>query len=128
MKNMDKYRDIVDNSLSFSNALCRICNFTIGCPEDRGVKTNCKSCAEETFAWLFQEYEPPLLRNGDDLNPGDWVMVRLADDKAWCKFRFVCFYRGLFYVIDELSGNRDFRESGTNITGWYQARLPEEGE
>lgn len=84
---------------------------------------------EPELEWLFSEYEPPLLENGDDLNPGEWIMVSDDDDCSvtWYKNRFVCYYNATFFVVDD-NGNDSFNENGTNITGWKYARLPEDGE
>lgn len=82
----------------------------------------------ELVDWLFEEYEPPLLENGDGLKPGDWIMVSDDDGSVtWYKNRFVCYYNATFFVVDD-SGSDSFNENGTNITGWKYARLPEEGE
>lgn len=83
----------------------------------------------ELVDWLFEEYEPPLLENGDGLKPGDWIMVSDDDDVSvtWCKNRFVCYYNATFFVVDD-NENDSFNENGTNITGWKYARLPEDGE
>ena len=83
----------------------------------------------ELVDWLFEEYEPPLLENGDGLKPGDWIMVSDDDDVSvtWCKNRFVCYYNATFFVVDD-NENDSFNENGTNITGWKYARLPEEWE
>lgn len=83
---------------------------------------------KNVIRWLLSEYEPPLLENGYGLKPGDWIMVREHEHDSWDKMRFACFVDGLFYVIDDALGSEVFKESGTNITGWEQARLPEEGE
>lgn len=89
---------------------------------------HCLDCMRKNHEWLLKEYEPPLLKNGDGLKPGDWIMVREHEHDSWDKMRFACFVDGLFYVIDDALGSEVFKESGTNITGWEQARLPEEGE
>lgn len=82
----------------------------------------------ELVDWLFEEFELPLLKNGYGLKPGDWIMVREHEHDSWDKMRFVCFADDLFYVIDDALGSEVFEENGTNITGWKQARLPEDGE
>lgn len=82
----------------------------------------------ELVDWLFEEYEPPLLENGDGLKPGDWIMVSDDDDSViWYKNRFVCYYNATFFVVDD-NRSDSFDENGTNITGWKYARLPEDGE
>lgn len=97
---------------------------------------DCKDCefytVENIEKWLNAEHvepEPPLLENGDGLKPGDWIMVRDHNDDSWEKMMFVCYYNGLFFVVDDntLRESR-IRENGANITGWEQARLPEDGE
>lgn len=94
----------------------------------------CKDCefytVENVEKWLNAEHEEPelpLLENGNDLKPGDWIMVRDEDEELWFKNRFVCYYNSTFFVVDD-NRNDGFNENGTNITGWEQARLPEEGE
>lgn len=98
------------------------------------VRKECEDCefssVESIEKWLNAEYEepePPLLENGDGLKPGDWIMVRDEDEELWFKNRFVCYYNSTFFVVDD-NRNDGFNENGTNITGWEQARLPEEGE
>ena len=78
--------------------------------------------------WLFSKYEPPLLENGDGLKPGDWIMVRDYDDDSWNKMKFVFYYDKAFFVLDDNGCNGHFDTNGMNVTGWAQARLPEEGE
>lgn len=90
------------------------------------IGRNCLRCADETIQWLFAEYEPPLLENGDGLKPGDWVMVKIFEDGAWVKRQFAFFHNGWFYY---LRGGSNF--SQLHLYGLLrseQARLPEEGE
>ena len=94
---------------------------------------NCEfSSVESIENWLNTEHvepEPPLLENGDGLKPGDWIMVRDHDGDSWDKMMFACYCNGLFFVVDDNTLRvPGFRENGVNITGWRQARLPEEGE
>lgn len=80
--------------------------------------------ANNVIKWLFDEYEPPLLKNGNDLKPGDWIMVRDKDSEPWLKRRFLVYHNGLFYCVDGGFGiNKSFY-----VYGWRQARLPMEGE
>lgn len=80
--------------------------------------------ADNVIKWLFDEYEPPLLENGDELQPDDWVMVRDKDSEPWLKRRFLVYRNGLFYCVDSGFGiNKSFY-----VYGWRQARLPKEGE
>lgn len=69
---------------------------------------NCEDCEFSTVEsienWLNAEHkepEPPLLENGDDLKPGDWIMVRDLDGDSWVKRQFMCYYRGKFVCVRE---------------------------
>lgn len=73
--------------------------------------------------WLFSEYEPPLLQNGDGLKPGDWIMVKDPDDEAWVKKIFAYYYDGRFYCANDIA----FFKNGLLINR-TKARLPEDGE
>ena len=138
MLNVDKYRDELIEEMK-----CRKENLD-ACENDsyRGVEIYFKSIKEvkkrhgggssvlygDVVEWLFSEYDPPLLENGNELKPGDWIMVRNDDDSViWYKNRFVCYYNATFFVVDDIE-NDNFNENGTNITGWKYARLPEDGE
>lgn len=72
--------------------------------------------------WLFTEYEPPLLENGDGLKPGDWIMARYDDDAPWTKTQFLAYIDGMFYTREPLIGG------AFKLAVYYQARLPEDGE
>lgn len=74
--------------------------------------------------WLFSEYEPPLLKNGDGLKPGDWIMVRDGDGVSWRKRQFMCYFDNRFYCLKPHS---QFKNE-CDCVMWEQARLPEEGE
>ncbi len=89
---------------------------------ERTCYGDCGDCEQESWEWLQQEYEPPLLENGDNLKPGDWIMVKIGD--VWEKRSFLCFDDGLFYTVD----NRKTLKYGFNFSRWEFARLPEEGE
>lgn len=74
--------------------------------------------------WLNAEHkEPPLLKNGDGLKPGDWIMVRDNEVSDWAKRRFLFYYDGMFYceLVHNSIGNGEY-------IPWKQARLPEKGE
>lgn len=95
---------------------------------------NCLKCefkdAGTIENWLNAEHkepEPPLLENGDRLQPGDWIMVRDDEESEWFKMPFVFYYNNLFFVVDNLSSSA-IHENGINVTGWQQARLPMDGE
>ena len=73
--------------------------------------------------WLFSEYEPPLLENGDGLKPGDWIMVRDVDSQSFVRRQFLYFFDGKFVCsAPNHAPLEGFAEP------WVQARLPEEGE
>lgn len=92
----------------------------------------CEECefndTEDIENWLNAEHvesEPPLLKNGDGLNTGDWIMVRDYDDECWGKKRQFLFFRdGMFYTTVNDADLGCFM----NCLGWKQARLPMEGE
>lgn len=74
---------------------------------------------------LCDEYEPPLLKNGDGLKPGDWIMVRQNFGEEWLRVKFAFFNNYFFYTISE---NASFDRDTMCLSRWPQARLPEEGE
>lgn len=80
--------------------------------------------ADNVIKWLFDEYEPPLLKNGDDLKPGDRIMVRNACDEDWESRRFICYYDNVFWTLYD----GDWIHVGSKIKPWLQTRLPMEGE
>lgn len=93
-------------------------------------RKNCDDCEFSTVEsienWLNSEHEPPpLLENGDGLQPGDWVMVRNEKDNEWEKFRFVCYHNDSFWTLYDAG---DWFHIGSKLMPWVQARLPMEGE
>ena len=91
---------------------------------------NCEDCEfsgnERILQWLNAEHEkpePPLLENGDGLQPGEWIMVRDCNGGCWVKRHFLFYYDGIFYceLVDSSIGNGEY-------VPWNQARLPEDGE
>ena len=125
MLNFDKYREEVEKRAAWA--------VREGCKNPKPAHLvlneiiigNCLPYMKgnELVDWLFEEYEPPLLENGDDLKPGDWIMVRNDDD--WKKLRFVCYYNNDFWTLYD---NGEWFHIGSKITRWAQARLPMEGE
>lgn len=96
---------------------CRDCEFGI----------TKESEIENVLQWLNAEHvepEPPLLENGDDLKPGDWIMVRDADNELWVKRQFICFYDDQFFTASD----RFDMQYTTVYSAWKQARLPKEDE
>ena len=92
---------------------------------------NCEDCefssVESIENWLNAEHvkpEPPLLKNGDGLNPGDWIMVRDNNGQEWAQATYLFYFNETFYCVD---GVRYIAEGGIFVN-WRQARLPEEGE
>lgn len=77
----------------------------------------------EAVEWLLSEYEPPLLENGDELRPGDWIMVRNDPSDKWLKKQFAYYYDDIFYC----SATDNNLVLGICIK-WKYARLPEEDE
>ena len=92
---------------------------------------NCNDCefssVESIENWLNTEHiepEPPLLKNGDGLKPGDKIMVRDNNGQEWAQATYLFYFNETFYCVD---GVRYIAEDG-NFVNWLQARLPEEGE
>ena len=73
MLNVDKYREEIDDYITIDKDLvdldCKIATL-------RGIINcgtyECDVCMRASLRWLFSKYEPPLLKNGDGLKPGDW--------------------------------------------------------
>lgn len=126
MINFDKYREEIMSEIRRRNASTNPapCAIRSVHRELECFGTKCGDCSFRSLEWLFQEYEPPLLENGDGLNPGDWIMVRYYTADKWHKRQFMCFYNGVFYTAEgpfDMVGHHTFSR-------WHDARLPEEGE
>lgn len=122
MLNFDKYREKIEKLDGYS-LNCGLAELR-GFDQDRCEKTDCGTCATDSLHWLVKKYEPPLLKNGDGLKPGDWIMVRYYTADKWHKRQFMCFYNGVFYTAEglfDMVGHHTFSR-------WHDARLPEEGE
>lgn len=78
---------------------------------------------KNVIKWLLSEYEPPLLKNGDGLKPGDLIMVRDREGDEWRKRQFAYYFDGAFFCAAH-----GCKLSSCEINRWLQARLPEEGE
>lgn len=124
MTNKEFYGDKL-LAIALRNGCRRLHNviYDESCAEKR-----CEDCefytVEGIEKWLNAEHkEPPLLQNGDGLNPGDWIMVRDCDDGCWGKRQFLFYYNGRFYceLVDNSIGYGEY-------ISWKQARLPEDGE
>lgn len=99
--------------------------------ENCAMSKKCEDCefctVESVESWLNAEHvepEPPLLENGDGLNPGDWIMVRYYTADKWHKRQFMCFYNGVFYTAEG-----PFNSVGHHtFSRWNDARLLKDGE
>ena len=120
MLNFDKYREQIDKWLETEKPLC---NFRYALEKNICPNMMCDECREDTFKWLFTEYEQPLLENGDELKPGDWIMVRDVDSQSFVKRQFLYFFDGKF--ICSAPNHAPLEGFGEP---WVQARLLEDGE
>ena len=82
----------------------------------------------ELVDWLFEEYEPPLLENGDGLKPGDSIMVRNSDEDKWSKEQFLFYYPYSSSDRNFACAYHDGVIGDGDYFTWKQARLPEDGE
>ena len=125
MLNVDKYREEVEKRAAWA--------VREGCKNPKPAHLVLKEIIigkclpymndDELVDWLFEEYEPPLLKNGDGLKPGDWIMVRDNEDGVWENRQFLAYFDGWFYA-------RKIVPDGwiEKIDRFRQARLPEDGE
>lgn len=120
MTNAEKYVDEILNKVKWAREAC-LCPFSYAVERISGISSN---DPEKVLKWLFSEYEPTLLENGDKLKVGDWIMVRDDDHDGWTKRQFCYFYKGHFHCMR--AGN--VPEDTATCFGWAYARLPEEGE
>lgn len=125
MLNVDKYREEVEKRMGWAvregpknpkpvHLILKEIAFGKGLPYMDG---------DELVDWLFEKYEPPLLEDGDELNPGDWIMVRDNEDGAWENRQFLAYFDGWFYARKIVSDGWIEK-----IDHFRQARLPEDGE
>lgn len=82
----------------------------------------------ELVDWLFEEYELPLLKNGDGLKPGDWIMVRNSDEDKWSKEQFLFYYPYSSSDRNFACAYHDGVIGDGDYFTWKQARIPEDGE
>lgn len=127
MLNVEKYLGVIKSEI-YENACaskpCLIAKVRRGEVKQDCDRITCRDCEDESIEWLFSEYEPQLLKNGDDLKPGDWIMVRDEVGHAWKKRCFMCCKNGFFITTE---GECSICTSG-RYEAWQQARLPEDGE
>ena len=68
--NVDQYRDELMQAINEKGKdliLCAVWAVRSNGAECGGMK--CNTCRNKSVAWLFQEADPALLKNGDGLNP-----------------------------------------------------------
>lgn len=123
MTNAEKYVDEILNKVKWARETC-LCPFSYAVERISGISS---SDLEKNLKWLFSEYEPPLLENGDGLKIGDWIMVRDDDQDIWIKRRFCYFYKDHFYCAWN-TDLENLEKKEVTCVGWIYARLPEEGE
>lgn len=94
---------------------------------------NCCDCEFSTVEsienWLNAEHvepEPPLLENGDGLQPGDMIMVRNCNTDSWKPRTFMCYNSQLDRSFVTMSFLANWYSGGHEC--WRYARLPMEGE
>ena len=130
MLNFDKYREEFLEQIEggkngkFGKGAKYIDYFAIAVRAARNINGDkFPTSLSDDIEWLFYEYEPPLLENGDGLKTGDWIMVRDFEAQSFVKRQFLYFYGNRFYCARKDLTPLD------NQTEWYvQARLPEDGE
>lgn len=121
MLNAEKYKDEILNRVEWNKTVREACfyRFSYAVEHVSGIGSN---DLEKVLKWLFSEYEPPSLHNGDDLKVGDWIMVS-DDGKDWKKRQFLYFWKGYFFAANLLTTPEQ-----AQAVKWNYARLPEEGE
>lgn len=133
MLNVDRYRDELLKEMKFRKERLNDCEND----SYRGVEIYFNSIKEvkkrhgggssvlygDVVEWLFSEYEPPLLKDGNGLKPSDWIMVRDNDDSEWENRQFLAYFDGWFYA-------RIVVPDGwvEKIDRFRHARLPEDNE
>lgn len=128
MLNIEKYgKRFVRDALIESALLdCSILRALAGigkCPEK-----DCETCADLVSGWLFSEYTPKFLENGDGLEQGQVIEVS-EDGEKWFERKFLTYYKGLFWCYGGIvSCTAQGRDIEREATGWERARFPEEGE
>ena len=127
MLNVDKYREEIfeEIEIAMKGSSPAPIVLAVSRVHNRHTGEKC-DFFEPELEWLFSEYEPPLLKNGDGLKPGDWIMVKIFEDGEWVKRQFAFFHDGWFYY---LRGGSNFAQLHLyGLLRSEQARLPEEGE
>lgn len=120
IKNIDKFREEILSG-DREEIMCRIA--ALRGHEEECSGYYCNECEANSIYWLCAEYEPPLLKNGDGLKPGDKIMVKDPVDDKWIKRQFAYYFDSVFYCA-ALGAD----PSCGIVIPWEQARLPKEGE
>lgn len=121
MLNAEKYRDEIFKRAKRNKLDCNNYQFPLAFAVDE-ISGEALGL-EKTIEWLLSEYEPPILKNGDGLKVGDWIMVRDYASGKWLKKQFAYYYGGMFYC-----SCANFKLDHGVCNCWKYARLPEEGE
>lgn len=127
MLNVEKYLDVIKSEIdenACASKSCLIAKVRRGVVKQDCDRITCRDCEDESIEWLFSEHESQLLKNGDRLKPGDWIMVRDGDGVSWRKRQFMCYLNNRFYCFKPHS---QFKNE-CDCVMWVQARLPEENE
>lgn len=131
MLNFDKYREELLEEIEcgkngkFGKGVKYIDCFAIAIRAARNINGDkFPTSLNDDIEWLFSEYEPPTLENGDGLKPGDCIMVRNYDKENWTSQLFLCFICGHFVCVCD----KEYIGHEGNYKLWIQARLPMEGE
>lgn len=126
MLNVEKYLGVIKREIdenACASKSCLIAKVRRGVVKQDCDRTTCRDCEDESIEWIFSEYKPPLLENGDVLKPGDWIMVRDVDSQSFVKRQFLYFFDGKF--ICSAPNHAPLEGFGEP---WAQAHLPEDGE
>lgn len=91
--------------------------------------SNCSNCEfrniESCHDWLNrEEKEPELLKNGDGLKTGDYIMVKYYKADTWKKRHFLCYYNGWFLTAESMTDAIVYNSH----KNYSIARLPMEDE
>ena len=122
-RNEDHYRETILREIDKGGEVSCIIADLRGeteCDED-----DCIECMERSWNWLYKEYHENVLKDGRDLKPGTWIMVRDSDDGPWVKRQFMCYINNRFYTVNcgSIPIGKPFA-----VVDWKQARLLEKGE
>ena len=124
MLNVDKYREEIfeEIEIAMKGSSPAPIVLAVSRVHNRHTGEKC-DFFEPELEWLFSEYEPPLLKNGDGLKPGDWIMVRDVDSQSFVRRQFLYFFDGKF--ICSAPNHAPLEGFGEP---WAQAHLLEDGE